>query len=113
MLLLLLLPWWGGWLYHAEERDSLLAVSYFPSYNSAAGRFNGALGNDFKGTDKSPYSLQNYRRSQIIPSGWVCAVSSCRHLGRGAERSLAVATPKPSPLKFFSKVAWTLACKGQ
>lgn len=83
MLLLLLLPWCGRWLYHAEEWYSLLAVSYFPSYSSAAGRFNGALGNDFKAIDKSPYSLQNYGRSQIIPGGWVCGVSSCRHLGQG------------------------------
>lgn len=83
MLLRLLLSWYGRWLYHAEERYSLLAVSYFPSYNSAAGRFNGALDNDFKTIDKSPYSLQNDGRSRIIPGGWVYAVSSRRHLGQG------------------------------
>lgn len=56
---------------------------YFPCYNLAAGRINGALDNDFKAIDKSPYSLQNYGRSQIIPGDGVYALSSCRHLGQG------------------------------
>lgn len=50
---------------------------------TAAGRFKGALDNDFKAIDESPYSLKNHRRSQVIPGGWVYAVSSRRHLGQG------------------------------
>lgn len=62
MLLCLLLSWYSRQLSHAKERYSVLAVSYFPPDNSATVGFNGAMHNDFKTIDKSPHSIQNYRR---------------------------------------------------